>query len=314
MLAKRSLEQGALLFHEVLQVVRFLDSLLDRPCLSIELLGLRLLVALLLFLQLSAHLIHPLLLHHFHAQIVALGLVRLLLEEALTPQVDSESYDAQEDDHDPAVTQQWWCDGDIENSLVLTHCSILVEHAYMQHIVAMMERHVGDVRIVLLGGNPLIAESLKLVDEARVVMYLTLVGGQLDGELTLVMAEHKFMAYIKILFKNDTTIVLLAYTHLLSEQLESTEDRSLVIIGTGDELGIDDVDAIHTTNKNQSVGGDTYRALVVRALLESVLAAEAAHIEAPLAISILLRNNIRHSMFGDDPHGVELVLDDAHNT
>ena len=292
MLAKRSLEQGALLFHEVLQVVRFLDSLLDRPCLSIELLGLSLLVALLLFLQLSAHLVHPLFLHHLHAQIVALGLIGLLLEEALTPQVDSESYDAQEDDHDPAVTQQWRSDGDIENCLVLTHCSILVEHAYMQHIVAMMERHVGDVRIVLLGGNPLIAESLKLVDEARVVMYLTLVGGQLDGELTLVMAEHKFMAYIKILFKNDTTIVLLANAHLLSEQLESAEDRSLVIIGTCDEFGVDDVDAIHTTYQDQSVGGDTYRALVVRALLESVLAAEAAHIEAPLAISILLRNNI----------------------
>ena len=85
MLAKRCLELGALLFHEVLQVVRFLHRFLDAPSLVVEFLGLSLLIVLLLLLQLGTHLGHPLFLHHLHAQIVALGLLGLALEEEPTP-------------------------------------------------------------------------------------------------------------------------------------------------------------------------------------------------------------------------------------
>ena len=85
MLAKRCLELGALLFHKVLQVVRFLHRFLDAPSLVVEFLGLSLLIVLLLLLQLGTHLGHPLFLHHLHAQIVALGLLGLTLEEEPTP-------------------------------------------------------------------------------------------------------------------------------------------------------------------------------------------------------------------------------------
>ena len=166
MLAKRCLELGALFLHEVLQIMRLLDSLLDAPGLIIQFLGLSLLIALLLLLQLGTHLGHPLLLHHLHTQIVALGLLGLLLKEHTAPQEDAQGNNTQEDDHNPTVAKQWRSDGDIEHCLILTDGSILIEHADMEHIVAMMQRHIGDVRVVGLGGYPLIAEALELVDKA----------------------------------------------------------------------------------------------------------------------------------------------------
>ena len=166
MLAKRRLELGALLLHEVLQIMRLLDSLLDAPGLIIQFLGLSLLIALLLLLQLGTHLGHPLLLHHLHTQIVALGLLGLALKEHTAPQEDAQANEAQEDDHNPTVAEQRRSDGDIEHSLVLTDGSILVEHANMEHITAMMQRHIGDIRIIGLGGYPLIAKALELIDKA----------------------------------------------------------------------------------------------------------------------------------------------------
>ena len=48
--------------------------------------------------------------------------------------------------------------------------------------------------------------------------------------------------------------------------------------------------------------------------METVLTAEAAHIEMPLALCILLGNHIRHTMFGNHPHGVDMILGNAHDT
>ena len=88
-------------------------------------------------------------------------------------------------------------------------------------------------------------------------MHLTLVGGQLDGELTLVIAQHQFLANIQVFIQNHATIVGLANTQLLSEEFQTTEDRRLVIIDAGDEFGVDDIDTIHTTHQYQTIGGDT---------------------------------------------------------
>ena len=139
MLAQRCLELGTLLFHEVLQVVRFLHRCLDTPSLIVQLFGLCLLVALLLLLQFGAHLSHPLFLHHLHAQVVAFGFLGLALQEDAAPDEHAQEYDAQEDDHNPTVAQQRRGDGNLEGSLVLAHGTILVEHAHMQDIVAMVQ-------------------------------------------------------------------------------------------------------------------------------------------------------------------------------
>ena len=267
MLAKRCLELGTLFLHKVLQIVRFLHGLFDRPCLGIQLLGLLLLSCLLLLLQFGAHLTHPLFLHDLHTQIVALGLLGLLFQEHAAPQEDAKSHKAQEDNHNPAVTQQWRGDGDIECCLVFTHCSVLVHHAHMEHIVTMFQRHISNVRIVLLGLNPLIAETLKHIYKSRCIMHLALVGGQLYGKLVLIVAKYQFLACVQVFVHNHTSIVLFADAKLLSEELQSTEDRRLGIVDIGNQLGVNHIHAIHTAHQYQSILGYAYRTLVVRALL-----------------------------------------------
>ena len=183
----------------------------------------------------------------------------------------------------------------------------------MQDIVAMVQRHIGNVRIVLLGLNPLIAEAFELIDKARLVVHLALVGGQLDGELILVVAQDEFLADVEILLENDATIVGLANTQLLSEELQTAEDRCFVVVDIGNQLGVDDIHAIHTTYQHQTVLSDADRTLVVRALLQTILGAEAAHIEGPLALVVLLSYHVGYAILGNHPHGVLLILGNTHH-
>ena len=183
----------------------------------------------------------------------------------------------------------------------------------MQDIVAMVQRHIGNVRIVLLGLDPLIAEAFELIDKTRLVVHLALVGGQLDGELTLVMAQDEFLAHVEVLLENHTSIVSLANAQLLSEELQTAEDRCFVVVDIGNQLGVDDIHAIHTTYQYQTVVGDADRTLVVRALLQTILGGKATHVEGPVALIVLLRYHVGYAILGNHPHGVLLILGNAHH-
>ena len=139
-------------------------------------------------------------------------------------------------------------------------------------------------------------------------MHLALIGGQLDGELILVIAQDQLLAHVEILLENHTSVVSLANAQLVTEEFQATEERCFVVVDTGDELGIDDIHAIDTTHQYQSVGGDADGTLVVGALLQTVLGTEATHIESPVALGIFLRHHVGHAILGDHPHGVLLIL------
>ena len=316
--ALRSLELGALLLHELLQVAW---RLVQRTDLPFWLLGLNRLFGLLrsrigstAVHQLSLHLVHPLFLHHLHTQALTLQLVSLALHEPTTPEVDASSHTAEEEQQDPTVAQQRRRDRNLQDGLVLTHRTILIEHAHMQDITAMMERHIGDIGVLLLSLDPTVAEAFEHIDEARGVMDLTLIGSELDGELILVMAQDKLITLVEGLFEDDATIVLLTHAHLLSEKFQATEDRSLGIVDIGHQLRIDDIDASQSAHEDQAILRTADRTLVVGTLLESVLAAEAAHGERPFTIVLQLRNDVRDTMFGNNPDVMQVVLDETNDT
>ena len=119
-------------------------------------------------------------------------------------------------------------------------------------------------------------------------MHLALIGGQLDGKLTLVVSQYQFVAAVEVFFEDDTAIIGIANAHLLTEQLQTAEERCLVVVNTGNEFGVDNVHAPYSTNEYQAIGGNRYRALIIWALLQSVLAAETANGEGPVALFILL--------------------------
>ncbi len=127
------------------------------------------------------------------------------------------------------------------------------------------------------------------------------------------MAQDEFLADVKVLLEDDATIVGLANTQLLSEEFQTAEDWRFVVIDISNQLGVDDIHAIHTTYQHQTILGDADRTLVVRALLQSILGAEAAHIEGPLALVVLLRYHVGYAILGNHPHGVLLILGNAHH-
>ena len=145
-------------------------------------------------------------------------------------------------------------------------------------------------------------------------MYLTLVGGQLDGELVVIVSQHQLIQLVQCLLKDHTTFVFLANAHLLSEEFQTTEDRTLVIIDVRNQFGVDDIDTAQSSYEDQTVMRTTHRALVVRSLLQAVLVAEAAHQERPLTVLLLLRHDVRDSVLRHHPHCVEVVLNDTHDT
>ena len=169
------------------------------------------------------------LLHHLHAETLTLNLVGLTDHELTAPQVDDTSHAGEEQEQNPAVTEQRRRDGQLQRSLVLAHRAVFVEHPHMQDIAAMMQRHIGDVRIGLLGLDPTVAETLEHIDEARGIMHLALVGGQLDGELVLVIAQGQLAAFVQGLRQDDAPVELVTNAYLLAEELQTTEDRRLGI-------------------------------------------------------------------------------------
>ena len=93
----------------------------------------------------------------------------------------------------------------------------------------MLERHISNIGIVLLRLDPLVAETLQHVDEAGGIMHLTLVSGQLDSELVLVIAQGEFTTNIKGLFHDHPTFILLTDAHLMAEEFQTTENRFLLV-------------------------------------------------------------------------------------
>ena len=75
----------------------------------------------------------------------------LFLQESATPEVDAQAHCQQEGYHQPAITKQWRCYGDLQHCLILTHRAVLIQHPHMEGITAMMKRHISDIRIHLLG-------------------------------------------------------------------------------------------------------------------------------------------------------------------
>ena len=178
----------------------------------------------------------------------------------------------------------------------------------------MVQRGIGDVGIVLFGLHPLVAEALQLIDEARGVTHLTLVGGKLDGKLVIVVAQHEFIQLIQRLLKDHATLVFLSDTQLLSEEFQTTEDGALIVIGIRDEFGVDHIDTAKTSHENHAVVGTRDGALVIGSLLQAVPAAETTHHERPLAAIFFLRYDVRDTVLRHYPHRVEFVFNDTYHT
>ena len=145
-------------------------------------------------------------------------------------------------------------------------------------------------------------------------MRLTLIRRQLDGELVLVVTQHQFLTNVKRLLQDHMAVVFLADLHLLTEQLQTTEDRTLLVGAAGYQFRVDDVQAVIAADEHLAVMGHTHRTLVVRTLLQTVLRTKAMHEERPGAVFLLLWRDIRNTMFGDDPHRMTMILNDAHDT
>ena len=135
-------------------------------------------------------------------------------------------------------------------------------------------------------------------------MNLTLVGGQLDSELVLVVSKHKFFQLVHGLLQDHTTLVFLTNAHLLSEEFQTAEHRTLVTIDIRNQFGVDDIDTAQSSHEDQTVVRTTHGTLVVRTLLQAVLTAEAAHQERPLTVLFLLRHDIRDTVLSHYPHRV----------
>ena len=178
----------------------------------------------------------------------------------------------------------------------------------------MLERHIGDVGVVLLRRDPLVAEALQLIDKAGGIVHLTFIGSHLDGELVLVIAQREFGVDIQGLFEDHTAFVLLSYAHLLSEEFQTTEDGFLLVTHIRQELGVDDIDTSQTTYEHQTIMGTTDGTLVIGTVLQAVLAAETTDGERPLAGIVLLGNHVRDTMFRDHPHRVQVILGNTHDT
>ena len=89
----------------------------------------------------------------------------MFLKEPTAPEVDATNQQCQETNHQPTVTNQRRCDGNLQHSLIVTHRTVIIQHPHMQLITAVMERHIGDVRIHLFRLDPLVAETFQLIDE-----------------------------------------------------------------------------------------------------------------------------------------------------
>ena len=123
-------------------------------------------------------------------------------------------------------------------------------------------------------------------------MHLTLVGSQLNGKLVLVIAQRQFLEFVECFLEDDTSFISLADTQFLTEELQSAEDGFFCIIDIGHQLGVDDIHATYATHEDQAIARTTDRTLVIRSLLQAVLATETAHQERPLAIIFFLWHNV----------------------
>ena len=145
-------------------------------------------------------------------------------------------------------------------------------------------------------------------------MHLTLVGSQLNGKLVLVIAQRQVAAIRQGFLQNHTSVELIAYAHLLSEQLQSAENGLLSIVYVSHQLGIDDVHTTQTTYQNQTILSLADRALVVGSVLQTVLATEATNGKAPFAIFLFMGHHVRHAMLSNYPHIVLVILCDTYHT
>ena len=136
----------------------------------------------------------------------------------------------------------------------------------------------------------------------------------MDGELVLVMAQGEFAADVEGLVENDVAVVFLSYADLLAKEFQSAEHGALLIAHVCHLFGVDDIHTAKTAHQDQTVVGTGDGALVVGTLLQTVLAAETAHEERPLAILLLLGNDVRDAVFCHHPHRVEFVFGDAYDT
>ena len=74
---------------------------------------------------------------------------------------------------------------DIQLTFHIAHRTIVLQHAHAKCITAWRQRHIGNIRIVRRRLDPLVIETLQLIDKPRTIVYTAIVGGHVDRELIL---------------------------------------------------------------------------------------------------------------------------------
>ena len=141
-------------------------------------------------------------------------------------------------------------------------------------------------------------------------MYLAATTAKLDGKLVIV-SQGDFTAVIQSLFQDEASIHLLAYGYILFKEQQSTEQRTFFDAALAHILGIDNVQTALAAHQYQTVSRITYRALVIRPVLQSVTVVVATHHEMPTAVFLLLWYDVRYAVVGDQPDGTLVVLDES---
>ena len=110
------------------------------------------------------------------------------------------------------------------------------------------------------------------------------------------------------------SIVGLTHLHLLTEQFQTAEDRLLLITAVRHQFRIDDIESAKTAYQHLSVTTHADGALVIGALLQTILRAETSDEERPRAIRLFLRGDIRDTVFRHHPHRMTQILCQSYDT
>ena len=259
------------------------------------------------FLQLQTNIVHPLLLFQFATCCLRFHLATQTFHIPTTPQQGNECNDNDIERQCPARAPKSRADGYLHGCLFVANGAVVIEHADMQGVRAGTQRVIRDIRVALCRLYPVLIKALQHIDKTLLIIDMTAITGQLNGKL-VTEAQRDIPADVERLVENDAAVNLFADGHVHIKQLQAAENRVLLATRTGKTLGIDDVQAVLATDKQQSAARQQRRALIVGAPLQAVATGVAAHGKLPSAVFLPFQNNLRDTMVGDHPHGMVLVF------
>ena len=110
----------------------------------------------------------------------------------------------------------------------------------MQGVRAGTQRVIRDIGIELCRLHPVIIKALQHIDKTLLIIDMSAVTGQLDGEL-VAEAQRDIPADVERLVENDAAVNLFADGHVHIKQLQAAENRVLLAANIRQTLGINNV-------------------------------------------------------------------------